>query len=67
MKKESDKLKGEELASYLENHRGDFEGNGDDLCLAAGYGKIASDGTQVCNFKDFVKAVANAVELNNED
>ena len=62
-----DKLRGKELASYLEDHRADFKGNGDALCLAAGYGKTASDGTQVCNFTDFVNAVSNAVELNNEE
>ena len=67
MGKESEKLRGEELASYVEDHRGEFQGNGDALCLAPGYGKTSSDGSQVCNFTAFVKALANVVEIKNEE
>ncbi|AAQ00224.1 MULTISPECIES: hypothetical protein [Prochlorococcus] len=68
MAKKVEKLTGEELASYLADHRNDFDGNGDALCMAAGYGIERADGTEKCNFSDFVKALATAVDLNdNED
>ncbi len=61
-----DKLTGKELASYLEIHREDFNGNGDAFCVAAGYGVKGEDGTQKCNFTDFVKALSAAVEIPEE-
>ena len=62
MKKEPEKLKGEELFSYVEQHRAEFNGNGDALCLAAGYGIKGSDGNEKCNFSDFVEALSGAFD-----
>ena len=60
------KLTGKKLASYLEAHREDFNGNGDALCMAAGYGIEKGDGTEKCNFTDFIKALSNAVDLKSD-
>ena len=62
MVKKKIKLQGKELASYLKTHKKDFEGNGDDFCLAAGYGIKTRDGNEKCNFPDFIKELALAVE-----
>ena len=53
-------------ASYVEDHRLDFNQNGDALCLAAGYGMKSIEGSQKCNFKAFVKALSSAVEEQND-
>ena len=58
MTKKIDKLRGKELASYIEQHKQEFEGNGDKLCLAAGYGIQADDGKEKCDFSNFVKALS---------
>ncbi len=65
MRKHSVKLQGDDLANYFNDHQGDFNGNGDALCLAAGYGIKAEDGTEKCNFSDFIKELADAVDLTN--
>ena len=58
MTKKIDKLRGKELASYIEQHKQEFEGNGDKLCLAAGYGIQSDDGNEKCDFSDFVRALS---------
>ena len=58
-----DRLTGKELATYLEIHREDFHGNGDALCVAAGYGIKGDDGNQKCNFADFVQALSEALQI----
>ena len=58
MTKKIEKLKGKELTSYIEQHKQEFDGNGDKLCLAAGYGIQAEDGRQKWDFSDFVKALS---------
>ncbi len=60
-----DKLKGKELADYVEKHKEEFEGNGDKLCLAAGYGVQAEDGNLKCDFGNFVKAVSVAEDISD--
>ena len=60
------KLKGKELASYFEEHGDDFNGNGDALCLAAGYGIQRGDGTEKCDLSDFINALSTAVENQGE-
>ena len=67
MGKELEKLTGEELSSYVEQRRKDFKKNGDALCLAAGYGIKASDGTEKCNFTAFVSALSNATEIEDDN
>ena len=66
---EPNKLSGKDLASYLEVHRDEFNGNGDAFCLAAGYGIKSDDGTQKCNLTDFIQALSNALDISedNED
>ncbi len=64
---EPSKLSGKDLASYLEVHRDEFNGNGDALCLAAGYGIKGEDGIQKCNFSDFVQALSSALEISKDD
>ena len=58
MTKKIEKLRGKELTSYIEQHKQEFEGNGDKLCVAAGYGIEADDGKEKCDFSDFVKALS---------
>ncbi len=58
MTKKIEKLRGKELTSYIEKHKQEFDGNGDRLCVAAGYGIRADDGKEKCDFSDFVKALS---------
>ena len=58
MTKKIEKLRGKELTSYIEQHKQQFDGNGDKLCVAAGYGIQADDGKEKCDFSDFVKALS---------
>jgi len=58
MTKKIEKLRGKELTSYIEKHKKEFNGNGDKLCVAAGYGIQADDGKEKCDFSDFVKALS---------
>ena len=63
---EPNKLTGKDLASYLEIHRDEFKGNGDDFCLAAGYGTRGEDGTQKCNLTDFIQALYDALDISED-
>ena len=58
MTKKIEKLTGKKLASYIEQHKQEFMGNGDKLCLAAGYGIRAEGGDEKCDFSDFVRALS---------
>ena len=58
MTKKIQKLRGKELTSYIEQHKQEFDGNGDKLCVAAGYGIQADDGKEKWDFSDFVKALS---------
>ncbi len=60
MARKIEKLKGKDLTSYIDQHKQEFEGNGDKLCLAAGYGVPTDDGNEKCDFSDFVKALSLA-------
>ena len=60
-------LKGEELAKYFDVHREDFQGNGDALCVEAGYGEYSEDGRPNCNFQPFVKELGKVMDLENEE
>ncbi len=66
MEKKIKKLTGNDLASYIEEHKQEFDGNGDKLCLAAGYGIKADDGNEKCDFSDFVKAFSHASSKGNQ-
>ena len=63
VKKNEKKLKGKELADYVEGNKDSFEGNGDALCVGAGYGDFSEDGTPRCNFQPFVKELGKAMDL----
>ena len=65
MTKKIEKLRGKELTSYIEKHKQEFNGNGDELCVAAGYGIQADDGKEKCDFSDFVKALS-IEEIEND-
>ena len=52
---------------YLESHREDFNGNGDALCIEAGYGQYSENGELKCNFKPFVKEVSEVMDLAKTD
>ncbi len=56
-------LKGEELAMYIKNHRDEFKGDGDALCIEAGYGQFGKNGEQKCDFKPFVKELGEVMDL----
>ncbi len=60
-------LKGKELANYIKDHKNEFNKNGDALCVEAGYGDYAKDGTPLCNFEPFVKELGKVVDLESED
>ncbi len=61
-----EKLTGEDLFHFVENHRKDFNGNGDRLCVEAGYGEYSNDGDAKCNFKPFVKELSKVMDLESE-
>ena len=60
--KEDKQLKGQELANYIKVKKKDFKNNGDALCVAAGYGKLNSDGTAKCDLPTFLKELSEAME-----
>ena len=60
------KLRGKELAKFIETHRQDFNGDGDQLCVEAGYGEYSKEGDAICNFKPFVKELSEAMDLEND-
>lgn len=60
--KTNKQLKGEELANYVKVKKQDFKENGDALCVAAGYGKLNSDGTAKCDLPTFLKELSEAME-----
>ena len=59
-------LRGEELFNFVEDHRKDFNGNGDQLCVEAGYGEYSNNGDAICNFKPFVKELSKVMDLEND-
>jgi len=59
------KLKGKGLADYIEAHRQDFQGDGDTLCVEAGYGKYSQSGEPICDFKPFIQELSTAVDLES--
>ena len=59
-------LKGEKLLDFIEGHKESYEGNGDALCVGAGYGDLLEDGTPSCNFPKFVKELGKAMENDKE-
>ena len=59
-------LKGKALAEFVENGREEFGENGDALCVAAGYGKKALDGTTKCNLPAFVNELDQVSDLVND-
>tara|TARA_B100001250_G_C19633058_1_gene714637 strand:+ start:292 stop:561 length:270 start_codon:yes stop_codon:yes gene_type:complete len=59
-------LKGKALVKFIETHRTDFNGNGDQLCVEAGYGQYSKDGDAKCNFKPFVKELSKVIDLGEE-
>ncbi len=58
-------LKGKELAKYVEDHREEFQDNGDALCVEAGYGEYSTDGNPKCDFQPFVKELGKAMNLES--
>mgnify|MGYP007063786756 CR=1 FL=1 len=59
-------LKGEKLVDYVKNHKEEFHGEGDALCVSAGYGNFSEEGKPHCNFEDFVKELGEAMDLDEE-
>ena len=60
-------LRGKELVNYVESHREGLQGDGDTLCVEAGYGEYDQKGHPICNFKPFVKELSQAMELENKE
>ncbi len=58
----SRRLKGKELLDYVETHLEEFQGDGDALCLAAGYGQDNGQGTTKCNLSEFVRELAEVAD-----
>ena len=52
------KLKGKELAEYIRTQKSEFQGNGDDLCVSAGYGRSSEDGGIKCDLPLFMKELS---------
>lgn len=65
-KKISKKLKGKELADYIKKYKDQFKGDGDQLCLAAGYGQPSKDGNNMkCDLPLFIKEFSEAMEIED--
>ncbi len=67
MSAEQFKLTGKDLSSYLEIHRDEFDGNGDALCVAAGYGIKGEDGIEKCDFKGFIQALSASLGISEDN
>tara|TARA_B100001250_G_scaffold352128_1_gene324699 strand:- start:945 stop:1160 length:216 start_codon:yes stop_codon:yes gene_type:complete len=65
MSRKTDQLKGNALKAYIEKNRDKFDGNGDALCLAAGYGINTDDGSLKCNLPSFINELGKAMHLSN--
>ncbi len=65
--KTSKPLKGKALADYVEVHKDEFQNDGDALCVSAGYGEYAEDGTPKCNFQPFVKELGKVMNLEGDE
>ncbi len=61
------RLKGKALAAYVEKNRENFKGDGDTLCVEAGYGEYGNNGEPKCDFKPFVKELSEVIDLSNGD
>ena len=61
----SNQLRGKDLVEYVEDHREEFEGDGDALCVAAGYGIDEEDGTTKCDLPAFVNELGQATDLTS--
>ena len=58
-------LKGEELVSYVLEHRKEFKDDGDALCIAVGYGREGDGGEILCNLPAFIKELDEATDLDS--
>ena len=58
-------LKGKDLVEYLEEHRDEYEDNGDALCVAAGYVRKSEGGENQCNLPAFIKELDEATDIEN--
>ncbi len=65
--KSTSPLKGKELLDYFDGHKEGTGGDGDALCIGAGYGEYSEDGKVKCNFPPFVKELDKAMELNKQE
>tara|TARA_Y100001968_G_C19367671_1_gene723422 strand:+ start:956 stop:1162 length:207 start_codon:yes stop_codon:yes gene_type:complete len=63
-KRISKRLKGKDLADYIKNNKSNFKENGDDLCLAAGYGKTTENGATKCDLPLFIKEASEAMQVD---
>tara|TARA_B100000700_G_C14725801_1_gene705958 strand:- start:449 stop:655 length:207 start_codon:yes stop_codon:yes gene_type:complete len=61
----SKKLKGKELVDYIEQNKEQLKGNGDELCLAAGYGKTSKEGDISCDLPLFIKEFSQAMGIDD--
>ena len=55
------KLKGKELADYIKKNKKQLKGDGDKLCLDAGYGMNSNGGVLKCNLPLFIKEFSQAM------
>ena len=55
-------LKGKDLLDFIEKHRDTLSDNGDSLCIGAGYGELAKDGSATCRLDLFGKELIKAKE-----
>ncbi len=56
-------LTGKDLAEYVTDNKSAFKKNGDALCVEAGYGEYATDGTPQCDFQPFVQELGKVMDL----
>ena len=63
MSKKENQLKGDALKAYIDKNRDKFKGNGDELCLAAGYGINSDDGSLKCDLPYFINELDKAMHL----
>ncbi|KGG12703.1 MULTISPECIES: hypothetical protein [Prochlorococcus] len=67
MLNEHKRLQGEELASYIKKNGHKFHGDGDQLCVAVGYGIAADDGSIKCNLSHFTNELDKVSDSHSEE
>jgi len=58
-------LKGKDLYEYIVGNKLNCGGNGDELCIGAGYASYSDEGMPICNFAPFVEELGKVIQDQN--